>query len=348
MVHDIAKRCGIHKVLPANEEGIADLIRKGEEKLYINIGHHEEILRESSGDYWLAQLLCQTICMMNNITETCEQITKLVFNHEKLRSRLVSKLESNYVAPVKEFCRGKRFRATNDPYYKLLKAIGSQESSIVDLNELVNANPDVKGSINNIKEHRINVLLESKPICEKYFYYNRETKNFAIEDPALFYYLNHLDWEKLRKDCGFRDSKEDYEFDFAISFAGENRVLAKTIADLLGVLDCTVFYDEYFEANYLGRTWSKQFSEIFGKKSRLVICLLDKFHAEKIWPTFERDCFKPRIADASVIPIYLDDTKFAGIPDDIVGITFKGYKADDEDAITDKIVLKLEERLQNA
>jgi hypothetical protein len=117
---------------------------------------------------------------------------------------------------------------------------------------------------------------------------------------------------------------------------------------LLTVLDCTIFYDEYFEANYLGQAWSKQFNEIFSAKSRLVICLLDEFHANKIWPTFERDCFKPRIKDASVIPIYLDDTKFVGIPDDTAGIQFKDQRHDDEKAVTDKIVLKLEERLQNS
>ena len=348
LVHDIAKRCGIHRVEPASQEGISRLIQKGEEKLNIKIGNHEKILAESSGDYWLAQLLCQSVCLMNDVMETEDTHRPLDFEQEKLRERLVSRLHNNYSDPVKEFCRGKRFRASNDPYYKLLRLISSQNSSIVDLNELANANPEYKGSINNIKERRIEILLESKPICEKYFYYNSQTKNFAIEDPALFYYLKHLSWDDLRKDCGFRDSEEDFEFDFSISFAGENRELAKNITDLLSVLDCTVFYDEYFEANYLGSAWSKQFNEIFSEKSRLVVCLLDSNHNEKIWPTFERECFQPRIADSTVIPIYLDDTKFVGIPTDIVGIQYKGKSQTDEEQITDLIVLKLEERLQNA
>jgi hypothetical protein len=348
LVHDIAKRCGIHKILPANEARIGELISKGEEKLNITIGHYQDIWKESSGDYWLAQLLCQSICLINDLIETSDNKKNMSFDINELRLRVVLRLENNYLNPVKEFCRGKRFRSSNDPYYKLLKAISMQESSIVDLNELANANQDVKGSVNNIKEHRINVLLESKPICERYFYYNNETKNFAIEDPALFYYLKNLDWELLRKACGFRNSEDDFEFDFAISFAGENRGLAKLISNLLGVLDCTVFYDEYFEGNYLGQAWGKKFNEIFSVKSRLVICLLDKFHSEKIWPTFERDCFKARIHNASVIPIYLDDTKFVGIPDDIVGIQFKDQQHDNEESVTDKIVLKLEERLQNA
>jgi hypothetical protein len=348
IVHDIAKRCGIHKVLPANSAGIAELVRKGEEKLNIKIIDTNSILDESSGDYWLAQLLCQSVCMMNDVTETADTLKELNFDVKALRTRLVSRLENNYLDPVKEFCRGRRFRASNDPYYKLLKTISSQNSSIVDLNELANANPDVKGSINNIKEYRINTLLESKPICERYFYYNSQTKNFAIEDPALFYYLKHLDWENLRKECGFRDSKVDYEFDFAISFAGENRSLAEIITNLLAVLDCTVFYDKHFEANYLGQAWSKQFHEIFSERARLVICILDKHYAEKIWPTFEKDCFKQRVPDASVIPIYLDDTKFVGIPDDIIGIKFDNINLhNDEEAITDQIVIMLEERLQS-
>jgi hypothetical protein len=348
LVHDIAKRCGIHRVLPASSDGIAELVRKGEEKLNIKINDDGAILNESSGDYWLAQLLCQSVCLMNDVIETCDQTKEIQIDVKALRTRLVSRLENNYLDPVKEFCRGRRFRSSNDPYYKLLKTISSQSSSIVDLNELANANPEVKGSINNIKEYRINTLLESKPICERYFYYNSQTKNFAIEDPALFYYLKHLDWENLRKECGFRDSKADFEFDFAISFAGENRGLAETISNLLNVLDCTVFYDKHFEANYLGQAWSKQFHEIFTEKSRLVICLLDKHHAEKIWPTFERDCFKLRVPDASVIPIYLDKTKFVGIPDDTIGIQFQDFNLHaDEAAITDQIVLKLEERLQN-
>ena len=63
---------------------------------------------------------------------------------------------------------------------------------------------------------------------------------------------------------------------------------------------------------------------------------------------FAADSFKPRVSDASVIPIYLDDTKFVGIPDDIIGISFKNEDYTDEDVILDKIIIKLDERLQYA
>lgn len=350
LVHDIAKRCGIHRIAPASFETMAELVQKGEERLNVKFGDYTTIFDETKGDYWLTQLVCQSVCLINKVTETATAPQDLYYTSADIRLRVVQRLEHSYQEAVKEFCRGRRFRSTNDPYLKLLRCVADQDSSIVDLNELANANPDVRGSINNIKEKRLATLIESKPICDRYFYYNPETKVFAIEDPALFYYLKHLDWDALRNSCGFRVGIKEYQFDFAISFAGENRVLAKLIADQLDLFDCAVFYDEYFEANYLGKAWHKSFTEIFGEQSRYVVCLLDKHHVEKIWPTFERECFAPRVAEAAVIPIYLDDAPVPGIPKDIVGIPFKNYTAlgtDFANKVTDEIVFKLFDLLED-
>ena len=189
---------------------------------------------------------------------------------------------------------------------------------------LANSVEDARGSINNIKERRLQVLLDTKPVCSQHFFYNPNTKYFAIEDPALFYFLKNLDWQTLRTDCGFRKDIINKEYDFAISFAGENRDLARSIAEQLETLDTTVFFDEYFEANFLGKTWSKEFRRIFAETSRLVICLLDCYHLEKIWPTFERECFQPRVEEEAVIPIYLDDTKFPAYQVMLLGLSSNG------------------------
>src|SRR5690606_25445440 len=236
-----------------------------------------------------------------------------------------------------------RFRPGNDPYFKLLRLISSQESSIVDLNELANANEDMRASINGIKEKRLNTVLDSKPLCSQYFFYNSGNKVFAIEDPALFYYMHHVDWEEIRKDCGFRDDLKPKEFEIAISFAGENRQLAKYIAEQLESIDISVFLDEHYEANYLGKAWSKEFERIFINDSMYVVCILDIHHKNKIWPTFERDCFKKRVTQGEVIPIFLDDTVFVGIPDDIVGLKFQWdpTNLNWQQKVDDEIVFKI-------
>lgn len=348
LVHDVAKRCGIHRIEPGNLETATNLIKKGEEKLNIQIGDYDKIFLESKGDYWLTQLLCQSICLENNLLETQPNITKCTVDMNGVRKTVTSRLGNAYSEPVTEFCRGKRFRSTNDPYFKILKTISEQENSIVDLTELANSYPDVRGSINNIKDRRLSILLESKPICDRYFYYNNATKSFAIEDPALFYYIKHVDWTKIRRDCGFRESGGEFEFDFAISFAGENRDLARIISKQLELFDCSVFFDELFENNYLGKTWHAKFKEIFAEKARFIVCLLDKNHLTKIWPTFERECFEPRIADEAVIPIFIDDTVFPGIPKDLIGIDLKSKTIEaNDDFVTDNIFFKLLEKIDS-
>lgn len=349
LVPDIAKRTGIHKISPGSPGTIEDLIKSGCNELNIDIEDAESIFTESEGDYWLTQQLCQTICISKGILDTQANLVSVTYDIISTRNRVVEKLSNAYYPAVKEFSRGRRFRPTNDPYFKLLKTIAEEGSAIADLNMLANKYQDVKGSINNIKDHRLNILLADKPLCSRHFYYNSETKNFVIEDPALFYFIRNLDWEDLRRDCGFKADSKDYRYDVALSFAGENRKLARHVANQLSILDMSVFFDEYFETNFLGMAWNEEFKEIFSSNSRLVVCFLDKHHNDKIWPTFERECFRPRVAEAEVIPVYLDETVFVGIPSDIVGIKPNWTISDTgwERLADDEIVFPVAERLSS-
>lgn len=347
MVPDIAKRTGIHRILPGRKEDIVKLIEAGEDLLNIEFTQKEAFFEESRGDYWLTQQLCQSACIQADILETMSEKTDVAFDLKTVRDSVIRKLDGAYRPIIKEFCRGKRFRPSNDPYFKILHLVGQQDSSIIDLNDLANNNPDVKGSINNIKDYRLQTLLDTKSALSAQFYYNSETKSFVIEDPALFYYIKNVNWDEIRDECGFRDDNGGFEFDIAISFAGENRPLAEKISEMLRSLDVTVFYDQDYEAKYLGKDWTKEFARIFGEASRYVVCLLDKHHAEKQWPTFERDHFIPRVPTETVIPIFLDETRFLGIPRNIVGIPFKVAPDDPEwsQKIVDGIILKLIDRI---
>lgn len=342
LVPDIAKRFGIHKISAGGKEEVEKLVRNGCIELNISITNLDEIYGESKGDYWLTQILCQSICALNDITETQKEKKEIKYDIEKTRAKVVAKLEASYHIPVKDFCRGKRFRKSNDPYFKLLRLIGEQDSSIVDLNKLASQHDPVKGSINNIKERRLDILLESKESLARYFYYNSDSKNFAIEDPALFYYIKHLNWDKLRDDCGFNDGEKNYEFEIAISFAGENRELARKFSEKLEIFDVSVFFDELYESNLLGKALTKQFTRIFNEDSKFVLCLLDSNHHEKIWPTFERETFRARVQEEAIIPVYLDDTKFLGIPEDLYGFDMKNTHTDDD---VDNAVIKLVEKI---
>ncbi len=345
-VPDIAKRVGIHRIAPASKDLTLRLIENGCAALNIRFEKPDAIFDESQGDYWLTQQLCQTACTVANVLEEGRDQVTVPVDLARVRAVVVERLRSAYYPAVKEFCRGRRFRPSNDPYFKMLRVVAEAGQPVVDLTALANSNDEVRGSINNIKDARLANLLDSKELASRYFFYSPETTTFAVEDPAVFYFLRHLDWDALRTDCGFRGRDDAFEFDVAISFAGENRDLAKYIANQLLSLDVQVFYDENFETNYLGKTWSKEFARIFGSASRYVVCLLDAHHQEKIWPTFEREVFAPRVQRGEVIPIYLDDTPVVGMPKDIVGLMFKdrsdGWEARADNDILFKLIDKLD------
>lgn len=159
---DIAKRIGIHKVEPATSAQCEKLIAKGADALNISFLNAHLIFEESQGDYWLIQTLCSTACQIKNVTETQAVKVEVMLDVAQLRARIVNKLQNLYYESVKDFCRGRRFRPSNDPYYRILKFIAtkSEGSSSVDLIQLANANPEITGSINNIKDGRLTVLLK--------------------------------------------------------------------------------------------------------------------------------------------------------------------------------------------
>jgi hypothetical protein len=144
LVPDIAKRTGIHRIAPGRADDIAKLIGSGCERLNITIEGSADIYHETRGDYWLTQQICQSICAAAGITETTDTGRVVKFDVNEVRQRVVDRLRAAYYPAVKEFCRGRRFRPSNDPYFKLLSAVGEQDSSIVDLNEMANARPEVR------------------------------------------------------------------------------------------------------------------------------------------------------------------------------------------------------------
>lgn len=348
---DIAKRCGIHKISPASKEQTVALVENGSKALNILIKDVEKFYKESRGDYWLTQNLCKTLCNLNGITETQEELKEVVPDFDLVRKTIVGRLEPVYYDAVKDFCRGARFRPSNDPYFRILQFIATKsEDSNVDLIELANAYKEIAGSINNVKDKRLSILLSEKQKASQYFYYNKDTARFSIEDPAMFYFIKNLDWDKARRDCGFRekDAASSPRYDVAISFAGENRAIAQHIAESLEKYDIAVYFDENHETELLGKSLGEEFEEVFSRESRFVVALLDKNHLEKDWPTFERDVFIKRVRKMEIIPIYLDETVFPCLPSDVYGIkvSIDVNSADWKCMVDERVVRRLIEKMQ--
>lgn len=75
-------------------------------------------------------------------------------------------------------------------------------------------------------------------------------------------------------------------YDVAISFAGEDRAIARQIAESLREHDVNVFFDEYAAAELWGKDLYQHLTKIY-EESRLCIVILSESYQQKEWTKLE-------------------------------------------------------------
>jgi len=113
----------------------------------------------------------------------------------------------------------------------------------------------------------------------------------------------------------------EHTYDVALSFAGEDRNIAREIAERLRAAGYTVFFDEYEKAALWGEDLTVKLQDIYQRLSRFCVMFISSNYAEKAWTKHERRAALSRaLAEqtAYILPIRLDNTNLPGLPD-VVG-----------------------------
>ncbi len=107
-----------------------------------------------------------------------------------------------------------------------------------------------------------------------------------------------------------------YEYDVALSFAGENRGYVEEVANSLKTRGVKVFYDVFEEANLWGKNLYEYLSEIYQNKARYTVMFISGFYNQKLWTNHERVSMQARAFQESreyILPVRFDDTEIPGI-----------------------------------
>lgn len=108
-----------------------------------------------------------------------------------------------------------------------------------------------------------------------------------------------------------------YEYDVALSFAGEDRHYVEEVAKELQASGIKVFYDQFEKVQLWGRNLADHLGEIYGKRSRFVVMFVSKHYPDKGWPTHERQSAQARTIRENkivLLPVRFDDTEIPGLP----------------------------------
>ena len=107
-----------------------------------------------------------------------------------------------------------------------------------------------------------------------------------------------------------------YDFDVALSFAGEDRQYVESVAAHLKTAGIRVFYDRYAEVDLWGKDLAETFDDIYQHRSRYVVFFISAHYAEKMWTRHERRSSLARALVEKreyILPARFDATPLPGL-----------------------------------
>jgi hypothetical protein len=231
-----------------NVERIQELVVRGERALNCSISIAEEIAEEAEGSFAMAQVLCHEACLQGRLLETSSGSLPhdITVSLPRIRESVLDDLHPRFFPLARDFATGNKLRREGRaPYLNLLRWLSKTQEGALDIKEGIAANPELKGSVGQVieKGHLLNLISSTEQISSL-FHFDPKTRLLTIEDPKLLYFIRHLIWSKFAAQVGYFSIDFKSRYDFALSFAGENRDLAEIIEEALTSREISVFYDK--------------------------------------------------------------------------------------------------------
>lgn len=287
---------------------VETLLRKGEQALHIELGIRPEIVEASAGSFYLAQLLAYEACLKAGVLETCSETKDLALSFEDVRREVIERLARSFADPVKLFASGTRVRREGRaPYLHLLKWLSEIDGFSLNINDAIRKHPEMQGSVGQIVEKGyVSQLIANTDGLSRCLHFQDKAGMLSAEDPQFMYYLRNIPWVSYAHKLGFGSIQFESKYDFALSFAGEDREVAEALFNELTHRETEVFYDRNEQHRIAGNDVEEYLAPIYSSEAAHVLVLLSASYPKKIWTKFESQQFAQRMGSGAVIPIWFD------------------------------------------
>lgn len=109
---------------------------------------------------------------------------------------------------------------------------------------------------------------------------------------------------------------EEFEYDVALSFAGEQRTYVARVAEALRQMDVKVFYDEFETVDLWGKDLQAHLDKVYRKMARVCIVFVSEDYVRRPWPLFEAQSALARAVEEKgeyVLPVRFDASELPGL-----------------------------------
>lgn len=312
--YDLGPRLGTYVFSRALDTEIDRLVSEGEIALNVLFEDREILLAESSGNFWLAQYICNKVCATQEVFDTQDDTRIITFDLLGIRQRLMTELTQRYLPTAKIFAKGKKWRpGGNKPYLEILLALCKIPESVITFDKILNVVPERRTpGIKAVRPRIAEVIYD--PVkgndLRKQLAFESDA-GFSIEDPLFRYFLTNLEPKQLLQSLGIEDESFEkgrlYSYDIGFSFAGETRQIVEAVNSAMKGEDVVTFYDYDQQAFLLALDLEKTLGRIYAESCRYYLVFLDSNYQEKVWTRYEKDLMTRPGRKEHIIPVLLDD-----------------------------------------
>lgn len=308
------------------EEKVEQLVCQGEDALKISIESRNDIVEASHGSFYIAQMLCHEMCLAASVMEAQTEQTPIEVSFETIRLRVMNNLSAKFLDIAIRFASGTKLRREGRaPYLHILKWIADANEWSIFLDREITSRPEQRASVSQVVEKGyLKSFIENDGEFGSVIHFDADTHILTIEDPQFVFFLRNLQWNYFAQQVGFVNIDFPSSYDFALSFAGVDRGIAKRLCELLEEHEIAVFYDHNEQHRILAENIEEYLGPIYRTEAAFVICLLGPEYPKRIWTKFESDQFRERFGKGTVIPIWFTTTP-PGMFDEstrVGGVTF--------------------------
>lgn len=308
---DLAMRVDVFRLESNPPEKILNLVELGEAALNIAINAKRDIVERSQGSFQIAQVLCYNLCAREGIEDTQTETCTLGVSIEVTIERVMEDLGRQFGPACLAFARGSKLRREGRaPYLHILRWMADASNWSLDLSEELRQHPEHRISIGQVidKGYLAGLLSdpEKKLILDPHFHYDMNSTVLSVEDPKLIFYLRNIVWRAFTKKVGFSTEFFERSYDFALSFAGDDRIIAERLRDALAERELSVFYDKDERHRIIAENVEDYLVPIYKTEALFVIPILSPAYPTRVWAKIESDAFKERFGKSAVIPIKLN------------------------------------------
>jgi hypothetical protein len=120
---------------------------------------------------------------------------------------------------------------------------------------------------------------------------------------------------------------DTFEYDVALSFAGEDRIYVEQVAQTLRDAGVRVFYDEFEQVNLWGKDLYTHLQDVYQNRAKYTVMFVSEHYREKRWTKHERQSAQARAFTENreyILPARFDDTVLPGLAPTIGFVDLRG------------------------